>query len=137
MKLLRPKGFHQFIRRNEFHSIYLASPESLTPVKIGIADDPKRRIRLLHDANFVPIHLYRSWWVAGRPISSRVEQACKKKFVNARVQGEWFDVAIDEIAEFVGNTLKSLNAWSISDEEMIDTFERAARRRGDSMYACP
>src|SRR5262245_15665023 len=90
----RPWGFTQFIRKQGFHGVYLVTTKTDTPVKVGITTDPVNRLSELQVGNFNPLRIHCLWWLPGRRVSARVEQAFKENFREKNVRGEWFDLPL-------------------------------------------
>jgi hypothetical protein len=113
----RPHGFKDYIAEQGFHSVYLITTGKGWPVKVGIAADPVRRLNGLQNANFETLRFHRFWWVAGRPVAARIEQAFKARFATSAIRGEWFDVAATNAEAFIADTIHSLGTWGIDQEQ--------------------
>jgi hypothetical protein len=127
----RPTGFRDFIAGHGFYSIYLVTTLRDAPVKIGIAQDPVRRLGALQNANFERLRIHRFWWVAGRPIAARVEQSFKSEFAPAAIRGEWFEAPLAAAEAFVESSIRSLGTWGISQDDMITFMEQWEQRRSE------
>lgn len=127
----RPHGFGDFIRRQGFHSLYLVTTDNDAPVKVGIAEDPERRLSDLQSANFNLLRIYRFWWLPGRRVSERIERSFKDHFSARCVRGEWFDLLLPEAEAFVEAAIRSLGAWGVPEADVIEFMEHCARRRLD------
>jgi hypothetical protein len=125
----RPHGFGQFIAGHGFHSLYLVTTERDAPVKIGITDDPVRRLGDLQSANFALLRLHRFWWLPGQPISGRIERAFKDHFRSCNIRGEWFELPLPDAEVFVERAIRRLGTWGIQEAEMIDLMAQFERRR--------
>lgn len=127
----RPQGFCEFISKKGFHSLYLVTTETDAPIKVGIAEDPVKRLGDLQTANFHKLHLHRFWWLPGRLISERIERAFKDHFSARRIRGEWFDLLLPEAEAFVEAAIRSLGTWGVRDVDVVEFMEHSERRRHD------
>jgi hypothetical protein len=125
----RPHGFKDYIAKQGFHSVYLVTPQQSTPVKVGIARDPLRRLVGLQNAHFEQLRLHRYWWLAGRPISTRIEQAFKEQFAHAMIRGEWFDIPLSEAEAFIESTLRAIGTWGMRQEEIARLMQQCEHHR--------
>src|SRR5262245_27476731 len=107
-----------------FHSVYLVTTVRDAPVKVGIAQDPIRRLGALQNAHFDPLRIYRYGWLASRPIAARVERSFKKQFAHAAIRGEWFDVLLPAAQAFIESSIRSIGTWGISREDMLKLMEQ-------------
>jgi hypothetical protein len=87
------------------------------------------RFANLQNAHFETLRLYRFWWLAGLPISSRIERAFKKRFAPRMIRGEWFDIPPQIAEEFVEASIRSIGTWGIGQDDMIKLMELCERRR--------
>ena len=110
----RPHGFRRFTKKQEFHSLYLVTTESATPVKVGIAANPHARFASHQSSNFVQLRLHRFWWVAGRQISVRIEGDFKEHFSGRCIRGEWFDVPLPEAVAFIEAGVRAIGTWGVT-----------------------
>lgn len=101
--------------------VYLVGCARLTPVKIGLAVDPVRRLACLQTGS--PVALKLLWHTQGGPA---LEGALHKRFAKYRIHGEWFDFrrlsALDLVASAAAEILADLEA-----------VPRSARSRAASM----
>jgi len=124
----RPWGFAKFTKREGFHSIYLITTETDAPVKVGIAADPRSRFGDIQSAHFVVLRLHRAWWLPGRPISKRVENAFKKHFKSRNVRGEWFDIPLSDGEAFIEGEIGKLRTWGVQEIDVIELMDHRARQ---------
>lgn len=125
----RPQGFRKFASRQGFHSLYLITTETSTPVKVGIAADPANRLSNIQTSNFNLLHLHRVWWLAGPQISARIEAEFKTYFNQRCVRGEWFDVPLPEAEVFVDSAVRSIGTWSAPEAQVVGLMDHYARQR--------
>ncbi len=130
----RPVGFHKYVRRHGFHSIYLITTMIGNPVKVGIADDVVSRFNSIQSSNFAELKIHRYWWMAGRAISERVESAFKREFSARQVRGEWFDLDLTTAEAFIPTKAKEFNTWAVSEADVIDAMERYHEHQMDWFY---
>lgn len=69
----RPWGFRDYVRSHGFHTIYLVKTIRGRPIKVGVAEDPERRLANLQNANFEELCFHRFWWLPGQVIALRIE----------------------------------------------------------------
>ncbi|WP_425067850.1 GIY-YIG nuclease family protein [Reyranella sp.] len=124
----RPHGFRRFTKKQAFHSLYLVTTESGTPVKVGIASNPHARFNAHQSSNFVPLRLHRFWWVAGRQISVRIEDDFKEHFGARCVRGEWFEVALPEAEAFIEAAVRTIGTWGVEEDQVIRLMDHYARQ---------
>jgi len=127
----RPHGFRQFIMKEGFHSLYLVTTERNAPVKVGVAEDPVRRLSDLQTANFNLLRLHRFWWLAGRQVSERIERAFKDHFSPRCVRGEWFDLPLPEAEAFVEAAIRDLGTWGVPEADVVKFMEHCVRSQRD------
>jgi len=123
MTAMRPLGFRDYIRSNGFHTVYLLKPVQGIPVKIGISEDPLRRIATIQASHFDELVFHRFWWLPGLAVAARIESAFKSSFSQYNVRGEWFDMKPETAEEQVEAAIKGLNIWSLTQSEMERLFE--------------
>ncbi len=127
--LRRPYGFQEFIRKQGFHSIYLMTTETDNPVKVGIARDPLERLSTIQSANFLTIRMHRFWWMPGRKITVRIENAFKSHFQSRNIRGEWFDLSLKLAEEFIEATITSLGTWGVQHSDLIAYMDHKERQK--------
>ena len=133
MENSRPYGFRDFVRARGYCSLYLLSSGEARPVKVGITNDPVRRLDDFQTAHYrtsrVPPGL-----VDGRPAdSSQLESAFKLYFFPDHIRGEWYDIDLAEAVAFVEETIVSMGTWGVTQER--DRNEDDARRGGQVRHA--
>lgn len=79
-------------------SLYLIAPEGVDrPVKIGVADDPQKRLRQLQTGNPTPLRIVRTFSAQSRAAVNDWEFHAHRLFADHRLAGEWFDLSADDI----------------------------------------
>lgn len=131
----RPFGFRDYVAEQGFHSVYLVTTVRDAPVKVGIAQDPIRRLGGLQNAHFESLRIYRLLWLPGRPIAARVERSFKMQFAHASIRGEWFDVSLPAAQAFIESSIRSVGTWGISQEDMLKLMEQWEQRRFERAVA--
>jgi hypothetical protein len=91
------------------------------PVKIGIAADPKARLRQLQTGNPVTLTLVEEFWALTREQAAYWEMLAHKLFEARRLAGEWFDC---EAADVVA----SVNAWRQDREPKAPSSRRLGNK---------
>ena len=74
---MRPFGFRDYVRANGFHTVYILKTVHGSPVKIGISEDPVRRIAAIQASHFDELIFHRFWWVPGIAVATRIESGFK------------------------------------------------------------
>ena len=127
--MLRPYGFQEFIRKQGFHSLYLLTTDTDNPVKVGISEDPVKRLGDLQTANFVPLRIHRFWWMPGQRITARIESAFKDHFQPHNVRGEWFDLPLSTAEAFVETSIRSLGTWGVRQSDLVGFMDHRERQK--------
>jgi hypothetical protein len=125
----RPHGFQEFIKKQGFHSLYLVTTDTNSPVKVGIAANPVHRLGDLQSANFVELHIYRYWWMPGRRITARIESAFKDHFRSRNVRGEWFDLPLPTAEAFIETSIRSLGTWGVRQYDLVEFMDHRERQK--------
>lgn len=124
----RPWGFRDYVQSHGFHTIYLAKPIRGRPIKVGIAEDPERRLANLQNGNFEELCFHRFWWLPGQAIAFRIESAFKNDFARANIRGEWFDLDPADAVEYIEAAIVGLGTWSLKQSQMETLQDRWARK---------
>lgn len=85
-------------------SVYVISCEGY-PVKIGIAKSPELRLRELQVGCPYRLHLYFSIEVEGD--ARKIEKHCHNQLSRFRLEGEWFEITVEEAIEAVQFVVRS------------------------------
>ena len=126
---MRPWGFREYVKSQGFHSVYLITPISGSPLKVGISEDPLQRMLGLQNAHFDELRFHRFWWLPGVQVAARIESAFKKHFANRNIRGEWFDLGPAEAVEFVEAAIAQIGVWSATQSEMERLQDQWMRKR--------
>lgn len=125
----RPLGFQDFVRKHGFDSLYLVTTDTDHPVKVGIAEDPLRRLSDLQTSNFTSLHIHRFWWMPGRRITARIESAFKDHFQSQNIRGEWFDLALPTAEAFIEASIRSLGTWGVRQSDLVGFMDHRQRQK--------
>jgi hypothetical protein len=82
-------------RRNRVSLVYFIQARHGGPIKVGIATNPRRRLRELQTAHAHELVIRRM-----TPGGLDLEQKIHKQFAHLRLRGEWFTSA-QELMEFI------------------------------------
>jgi hypothetical protein len=126
---MRPHGFKTFVREEGYHGIFLVVAGDEDRLSIHTAIDPRESFARLRGCSSATRRLHRSWWLAGRPVSVRVERAFKQRFADHRDADGWFNMAPSEAESFIEAALKDIGTWGASEANVIDLMERLERRK--------
>lgn len=127
----RPWGFRDFVKARGYCSLYLLSAGTRCPIKVGLTDDPVRRLCDFQIAHYRPLEFHRVWWLPGKPIAARLENAFKFYFQPVHVRGEWYNTPHERATAFVEDTIASLGTWGISQADIEERMMHWARKRHD------
>jgi hypothetical protein len=74
--------------------LYVISNDVSGPSKIGLSNNPERRLAQLSTGSAVPLRI---WHVEAVPAADalRLEQAAHRQLSRYRLSGEWFGVSVD------------------------------------------
>ena len=90
------------------------------PVKIGISDNPKKRLSQIKTASPYPVVIVAAFPMPGREFAVAAEKCFHKVYRPARMNGEWFDLRPDEAVEAMCiNIREMLRVWLEFDDEFI------------------
>jgi len=86
-------------------AVYLITDEWLSYFKIGVAENPHRRLRELQIGNPKKLIIQLLVWFPTRDMARAVERAMHERFAEFNTSGEWFDgsefnFAFPELASF-------------------------------------
>lgn len=62
---------------------------------MGLTDDPQRRLGDFQIAHYRPLSFHQVWWVPGKAIAARLENAFKYYFLPDHIRGEWYNLTGD------------------------------------------
>lgn len=102
-----------------FKAVYVIGPRSRAVSKIGIADNPLRRLQDIQTGCWIKLRLWRYWWTLGRPMAIRIEGHILQQFNERRVSGEWIKIAPDALSEAVISTAQDMKIELFDDDEAI------------------
>jgi len=111
------------------------------PVRIGVADDPRKRLRELQVGSPVALVLALAQPYASRRDAEAVLEALERQFADRRVQGKWYRLGAADVRSALANpaTLTApaaaAAARAAAAAEAAKGQARFARRRGHSSRA--
>jgi ribosomal protein L12E/L44/L45/RPP1/RPP2 len=111
------------------------------PVRIGVADDPRKRLRELQVGSPVALVLALAQPFASRRDAEAVLEALERQFADRRVQGKWYRLGVVDVRSALANpaTLAApaaaAAARAAAAAEAAKGQARFARRRGRSSRA--
>ena len=126
---MRPRGFKDFVREEGYHGIFLVVAGDDDRLSIHSATDPRESFARLRGSSSATLRLHRFWWLAGRPVSVRVERALKQRFADHQDADGWFNMAPSEAESFIEAALKDIGTWGASEADVIELMERRERRK--------
>lgn len=137
MTVQRPWGFRDFVRTRGYCSLYLLCADETRPVKVGITNDPVRRLDDFQIAHYRRLRFHKVWWMAGQRIASRLESAFKLYFLPEHIRGEWHDVDLAEAVTFVEETIVSMGTWGLTQDEIEMMMMRGIADRFETPVDAP
>jgi hypothetical protein len=115
----RPRHFITFCRDQKISAVYVLEAVGYPYCKIGIADDPLRRLSGVQAGNWSELKLVDHWWTLGRELSFRVEQAVLKALIEHKVRGEWLEISKDRLIEEIQHHAAGMNIGLMDEEDII------------------
>ena len=125
--LRRPFGFQHFVELNGFRSLMLIAAQDGALVRIMSSSEPKGRFSKFKSDSTAPVELMRLWWLAGKPVARRIENAFAVQFEQSKRQDGWFEVSIGQAARFIEQMARDLGTWAIDEGCMIARMDHKAR----------
>lgn len=126
---MRPMGFRDYIKAHGYHTVYLLTPITGWPTKVGISEDPARRLGTIQAGHFDELIFHRFWWLPGIQIAARIESAFKKELAPQNIRGEWFRLSPTEAEHFIEERIRDLGVWSLTQCEMEHLQDAWVRKR--------
>ena len=123
----RPHGFKTFIARGGYHGIYLVGNQGR--ISFHKSQDPRARFCGPAISRPVPATFLQAWWVAGKPIASRIERAFKGHFDNRRDDDGFFNTDHDEAAAFIEEEARGIGTRAASESDMINLMDLIERHK--------
>ena len=80
-------------------NVYLIRCATTTYYKIGIADDPNKRLEALQAGCPYPLHIVMTCGFLSRTAASQAELDVHAKLAKHNVRGEWFNLSQDQITQ--------------------------------------
>lgn len=103
------------------HYIYMIYCEETGLTKIGITDNPKRRIREISSDCAFDVELLATW-IVSKELSRGFEAMLHEAFSYCRHHGEWFKIDAPERRELSGMKRLGFSAWQKNMVELTPTM---------------
>lgn len=87
-----------------------------SPVKIGLATNPERRLASIQTACPSPIRIETYFGPMHREIARYIEQQAHRLYAKHKLHGEWFDVPPLEAAGLVEDLIREILSGDRADE---------------------
>ena len=81
-----------------------------TPIKIGVAASPNKRLRQLQTGSAVRLEVVQTFCAKNRHEAAAWEAAAHAMFADSRATGEWFDVTAEEVVRRSGEWMVAPSA---------------------------
>lgn len=123
----------------EYCCVYLITPSSRQPVKIGISENAASRLNTLQTAHWEPLQVSRYWLCADKNAARQVELKSHLTLRDSArgLLGEWFDVKLEKAAEIVEFAAKALGvelATKIPDTDKFAEVRKHMQAFYDTRY---
>ena len=105
-----------FIRRGGYYGMFLSAQGKC--LSLHRTQDPKTTTK---------DRLSAFWWLAGKPITTRLHHAFKTHFERNLVADGVFEMNLDEAIRFIEKSAQDMGTWTASENDMIrlmDIIER-------------
>ena len=96
--------------------VYFISTKRKKVVKIGIANNPDKRLKTFQTANYEELVILRVIKVSNRDLAFKLETALHQKFKKYHIRGEWFKLT-PTVIKFIENYQN--NNLSVFEEVLI------------------
>lgn len=96
--------------------VYFISTKRKKVVKIGIANNPEKRLKTFQTANYEELVILRVIKVANRDLAFKLENALHQKFKKYHIRGEWFKLT-PTVIKFIENY--QINNMSLFEEVIL------------------
>ena len=96
--------------------VYFISTKRKKVVKIGVANNPKKRLKTFQTANHEELIILRVIKVANRDLAFKLESALHQKFKKYHIRGEWFKLT-PTVIDFIENY--QINNISLLEEVIL------------------
>lgn len=90
------------------YSLYIVEAERSKHIKIGISDDPKKRLRQLQTANHEKLVLLYVVKLESKEAAQNLEEHLHEKYAKHKVHLEWFALKAGEVYMYI-ETLRGLS----------------------------
>lgn len=110
-----------------FGTLYLLTNAANGLIRIGSADQLRKRFTAMNMASPVELTIAHFVHVVGMPIAKQVELSLQTQFITSRRRGEWFDVALEAAAQEMADAIyrRGLRFWAEAERRVVG--EVAAR----------
>lgn len=108
--------------------VYLIKQQSANLYKIGISKDPKSRLDQLQTANPDTLELVSTFKTKH---GFQLETFVHRKFSDANVQLEWFELTEEEVKEFIPTCQQGESNFDLLQEEntyLQDRYQKRVRK---------
>ena len=104
-------------------------------MKIGIADNAKKRFAAIQTGNWAELTLLHHWWMAGKLLTERVEREAGKRLKAAgkHLRGEWFDIEAGEARMLLLSIIREFGFSAMTEAEMVADEARRADKKLDAI----
>jgi hypothetical protein len=119
--------------------IYLIATKTKTgkagrPVKIGIAENPEKRLRSISTASSKALGLYEKWWCPSRYIARTMEREIHVLMDRDRLHGEWFNLGPGFAWQLIeGSIIKKMMDHGTTPEQIDAKSPFGFFARGDHL----
>lgn len=97
--------------------VYVISIDDLGLSKIGISDNPAKRLRQLSTGSPFRMRIALTLSIPGRDLARSIERAFHKETGPLRLNGEWFEIEAQRACEFMAFTYAAFLQWVLGVDE--------------------
>lgn len=111
-------GFYVFVRSQGLHAVYVVHSPGNDYCKVGVADEPYRRLGGIQGGNWSKLEIYDHWWTTDPKLSRRVEQETLLRLAEVRACGEWVKTTPEKLSAVVQQVAADFNIGLMKREDL-------------------
>lgn len=96
--------------------VYIIAPDGMdSPCKVGISDDPYKRVASLSTGSPVRLRVAEVYMFDTRSAALAMEQRFHSSYAEWRMNGEWFDVDFEDANFWLFENTVALETWTYGE----------------------
>jgi len=121
--------------------LYLVSGGASGLVRLGVASDPRQRVRALQVGSPLELVLAETWPYPNRLDAEAIVEALQRRFAESRVRGQWYRLGVVEVRSALANPAiraapaAAAAARAAAVAQLAERQARLRRRRGPDSRA--